>query len=46
MSEHEREGRTLLLGECHELAGKVAYHVSVACGIVRKPEAIQDREQQ
>ena len=44
--EQTREGRTLLLRQRQELIRKRAHHVAVARDIVRKPEAVEDREQQ
>ena len=46
MPDHERDGRSLLLGERQELRRKLAHHVAVERHGVRDPEAVEDREQQ
>ena len=46
MPNHERDRRSLLLGERQELRRKLAHNVAVERHIVRDPEAVEDREQQ
>ena len=46
MPDHERNRRSLLLGERQELRRKLAHHVAVERDKVRDPEAVEDREQQ
>ena len=46
MPNHERAGRSLLLGERKELRRKLAHSVAVERDKVRNPETVEDREQQ
>ncbi len=46
MPDHERDRRSLLLGERQELRRKLAQRVAIERHIVRDPEAIEDGEQQ
>ena len=46
MPDHERDCRSLLLGERQEVRRKIAQNVAVERHIVRDPEAVEDREQQ
>ena len=46
MPDHERDCRSLLLGERQELRCKLEHHVAVERDKVRNPEAVEDREQQ
>jgi hypothetical protein len=46
MSDHERDGRPLLLCECQELRRERAYAFAIERDGPRRPEALEDREQQ
>ena len=46
MANHERDCRSLLLGERQELRCEVAQNVTIKRHIVPDPEAVEDREQQ
>ena len=46
MPDHERDRRSLLLGERQELRRKLAHNVAVERYIVHRPKAQEDREQQ
>ena len=46
MPDHERSGRSLLLGERRNCAARLAHRVAVERHVVRDPEAVKDREQQ
>ena len=46
MPYHERDCRSLLLGEREELRRKLAHHVAIESYMVRDPETVEDREQQ
>ena len=46
MPDHERNCRTLLLGERQELRRKLAHDIAVERDVVRDPEAVEDRKQQ
>ena len=46
MSDHERDGRALLLGEGQELRRQVADHVAIEPHIICAPEALKNGKQQ
>src|SRR5215469_14214046 len=46
MSQHERNPRSLLLGEGQELRREIAADITIKCRNIRDPEAVEDRKQQ
>ena len=46
MPDHERDCRSLLLGERQKLRRKIATDIPIECHKARDPDAVEDREQQ